>query len=351
MEKAYTIKCYVRDVENYSNDIMTEDIHENLWDIITDVVIATNPNDTMSTSNRDFSKMLYDNAEFDTDGFCAIVGDTRITATRTNVEIPKPKETISEPVLTETTLLRCLMSADQYHEITKSIVALTDKSHTDFRLTITPYGFDVMHVDPANVALVMLDYQKDAFEMYSAPASTEIGLDSRVLKTFGKIVKRGMVVSLKVTQTGKKINYSLSCDGNEQKGECIDINTMRRKPNAPILTLDTHITVDAKTWIDTIKSAKDAGDKIRLVSNENEFLAVVDNGLSKFQKSIPFIGRSGPSAISLFSLDYLIDIVKAIQNKKEILEITLKTDMPIMITMEGNNRKVSFLLAPRIEAN
>jgi len=41
-----------------------------------------------------------------------------------------------------------------------------------------------MHVDPANVALVMLDYQKDAFEMYSAPASTEIGLDSRVLKTF-----------------------------------------------------------------------------------------------------------------------------------------------------------------------
>jgi len=160
-----------------------------------------------------------------------------------------------------------------------------------------------------------------------------------------------MVVSLKVTQTGKKINYSLSCDGNEQKGECIDITTMRRKPNAPILTLDTHITVDAKTWIDTIKSAKDAGDKIRLVSNETEFLAVVDNGTSKFQKSIPVVGRSGPGAISLFSLDYLIDMVRAIQNKKEMLEITLKTDYPIMITMEGNNRKVSFLLAPRIEAN
>lgn len=347
MEQTYAVKYFVRDEEKYSTEIVSEDIHGDIWDIISDVVAATNPNDTMSTSNQDFSKMLYDATEFDTDGFCAIVGDTRITATRANVE----KETITEPATVETTLLHCLMSADQYHEIVKSICALTDKTHIEFRLTINPHGIDVAMADPANVAMVMLDYKKEGFEMYSAPGSTEVGLDARVLKTFGKMVKKGMIVSLTATQTGKKINYALACGGNEQKGECVPVETLPKKPNAPLLSLDTRITVDAKTWIDTIKSAKDAGGKIRLVSNENEFLGVVDNGSSKFRKSIPVIGRSGPATNSLFSLDYLIDIVKAIHNKKEILELSLKTDYPIMMTIEGNNRKISFLLAPKIESN
>ena len=34
----YTVKIYEADVEKYSTEITTEDIHESLWDIISDIV-------------------------------------------------------------------------------------------------------------------------------------------------------------------------------------------------------------------------------------------------------------------------------------------------------------------------
>jgi DNA polymerase III sliding clamp (beta) subunit (PCNA family) len=266
-------------------------------------------------------------------------------------ETTEQTTTKTEPI-TETTLLHCVMDAMQYQEITKSICALIDKSHTDFRVSINPDGIDVAMVEPANVAMVLINYKKSAFEQYSA-VSAEVGFNATVLKNFGKNVKKGLIVSLKITQIGKKINYSLVCDGNAQSGDCVDVETVRKKPNRPIAVkdIDTHITILAKSWIDTIKSAKDISDKIRFISNDSEFLAVAQNGTAKFQKSIPVIAMNGPGANSLFSVDYLGDIVKSIQNKKEVMEISYKTDHILQMTMSNENREITFLLAPRIETD
>ena len=74
----YTVKIYEADIEKYSTEITTEDIHESLWDIISDIVSSNNPRDTMSASNVDLSCALYDSAEFDETGFSAIAGDIMI---------------------------------------------------------------------------------------------------------------------------------------------------------------------------------------------------------------------------------------------------------------------------------
>ena len=74
----YAVKIYEADIEKYSTEITTEDIHESLWDIISDIVSSNNPRDTMSASNVDLSCALYDSAEFDETGFSAIVGDIMI---------------------------------------------------------------------------------------------------------------------------------------------------------------------------------------------------------------------------------------------------------------------------------
>jgi len=60
---------------------------------------------------------------------------------------------------------------------------------------------------------------------------------------------------------------------------------------------------------------------------------------------------NGPGANSLFSLDYLGDIVKSIQDKKEVMEISYKTDHILKMTMSNENREITFLLAPRIETD
>ena len=80
MQKTYRIQYYVRDVEKHQSRVQPDDLRESLWDIISDAVDTENPRDQMSMSNADFARALYDAAEFDEHGFCAIVGDVMITA-------------------------------------------------------------------------------------------------------------------------------------------------------------------------------------------------------------------------------------------------------------------------------
>ena len=74
----YAVKIYENDHERYESTIQSENIHDDLWDIISDAIWAAYPRDTMSASNVDLSRALYDSAEFDETGFSAIVGDIMI---------------------------------------------------------------------------------------------------------------------------------------------------------------------------------------------------------------------------------------------------------------------------------
>jgi hypothetical protein len=78
----YRIQYFARDVEKYSARVQTDDIHDEVWDIISDAVEAVNPRDQMSVPNVDFSRALCDRVEFDEFGFCTIVDDVMITANK-----------------------------------------------------------------------------------------------------------------------------------------------------------------------------------------------------------------------------------------------------------------------------
>jgi hypothetical protein len=81
----YTVKIYERDVEKYETAIQTEDIHDDLWDIISDAIIAAYPKDNMSEPNAATTIKAYDSAEFDETGFTAYFGvddGCMMTATR-----------------------------------------------------------------------------------------------------------------------------------------------------------------------------------------------------------------------------------------------------------------------------
>ena len=81
----YTVKIYEADIEKYSTEITTEDIHDDIYDIISDAITAYNPRDQMSTPNSVDIDRAYDNAELDETGFTAYFGHDdgcMITATR-----------------------------------------------------------------------------------------------------------------------------------------------------------------------------------------------------------------------------------------------------------------------------
>ncbi len=81
----YAVKIYERDVEKYESAVETTDIHDDLWDIISDAITAAYPKDNMSMQNRVTIQKAYDSAEFDETGFTAYFGvddGCMMTATR-----------------------------------------------------------------------------------------------------------------------------------------------------------------------------------------------------------------------------------------------------------------------------
>ena len=81
----YEIKIYEEDVEKYSTRRTVEDIHDEILDIISDVIWAAYPRDSMSEPHEVTIRKAYDGAEFDETGFSAYFGvddGCMITATK-----------------------------------------------------------------------------------------------------------------------------------------------------------------------------------------------------------------------------------------------------------------------------
>lgn len=85
MTTKYTVRIYEADVEKYESTVEVEDIHDDIWDVISDAITAAYPRDNMSESNDVTAGKAYDDAEFDETGFTAYFGvddACMITATR-----------------------------------------------------------------------------------------------------------------------------------------------------------------------------------------------------------------------------------------------------------------------------
>ena len=82
----YAVKIYENDQERYESTIQSENIHDDLWDIISDAIWAAYPTtDNMSEPHDATIRKAYDGAEFDETGFTAYFGvddGCMITATR-----------------------------------------------------------------------------------------------------------------------------------------------------------------------------------------------------------------------------------------------------------------------------
>lgn len=102
-------------------------------------------------------------------------------------------------------------------------------------------------------------------------------------------------------------------------------------------------------------------DAIKFASDHNAYVlpfpgirgfVVFEGSTSTMNKTVPVLSYTtkDPKVRSLFSLDYIKDMIK-ILNKKEIIRINMGNDRPMKLTRGSFGTETIFLLAPRIEDN
>jgi proliferating cell nuclear antigen len=216
------------------------------------------------------------------------------------------------------------------------------------RLTINQDGWNTGATDTANVAMVMANLPKASFEEFQCTEKTEIGVD--VQKWTGMLrIMSDPKSTIEITVDGSRINIS---DGRYAYTlAMLDVNTVRKRPTPPNLSLPASTVTGAKEFNEALKAMAVIADKVRLTADKDGITLDAEGDSDHLSKPLAMLdGSKAPDQkiSSLFSLDYLRDIGKAMKDAGNIT-ILMGQDHPVRFDFELGGMETAFLVAPRIE--
>lgn len=222
------------------------------------------------------------------------------------------------------------------------------------KVNLNEDGLHVRAVDPANVGMVESNALAGGFESYEADGGL-IGLNVDRFEDVIGMANSGDLVHLELDEETRKLTIQI--EGMEFTLALIDPDTIRAEPDIPDLDLTSEIVLEGRHIDRGIKAADMVSDHITLAVDEKEELFEIE---AEGDTDDVHIGldrddlidlQVGP-ARSLFSLDYLKDMSKAIDAGDEVT-IELGEEFPVKLafTTEEGNVDVQYMLSPRIQSN
>jgi proliferating cell nuclear antigen len=237
-------------------------------------------------------------------------------------------------------------------ESIESITAVVDEG----KLRITKDGFTLRAVDPANVAMVSFDLQRDAFDDFrfekeSDAEAIETGIDFVKLHDILGIGGREEV-TLKLDEQVQKLFTTMG--SLAYTVSLLDPASLRKEPKVPELEFPVQVTIELEEFRRTIRAAEKIGDHIVLGVDGEEFYMEVEGEMDKLRLGLrkeQLIHLTPGTLHSLYSLDYVAAMTKGMSHADNIT-LNLGKDYPLQVDFEvaDGKGKVSYLLAPRIES-
>ena len=246
-------------------------------------------------------------------------------------------------------MFKAIVSADTLRDTLDSVSVLVDEC----KIHLNDDGLEIRAVDPANVGMVDLTLSADAFESYEADGGL-IGVDLSRLEDIAGMADAGQLVQLELDEETRKLHIQI--EGLEYTLALIDPDSIRQEPDLPDLDLPAQVVVEGADIDRAVRAADMVSDHIALgVDAETELFYVdaegdTDDVHLELERE-DLIDLEAGDARSLFSLDYLKDMNKALPKDAEVT-LELGEEFPVKIHFdfaEGLGH-ATFMLAPRIQS-
>jgi proliferating cell nuclear antigen len=240
--------------------------------------------------------------------------------------------------------MRVKMDIKDLKEITNLLLTLVSEA----KFEIGSDGISVKAVDPAHVAMIVLDVGKDAFHEYEAE-DDELGVDLDKVRDILKLSSSGDVVE--ISKEGSKLTFML---GNLTRSMPLIDTSALSVPKVPNIALPAKVVVPVKEFEHGIKAAESISDNITLKVTPTEFEMYTQGDEDVVRLNIPKDMLKDlmcdEPVKSMYPVDYLVKLVKAIDSASE-LTIYVGNDYPVKIEFDiaQGKGKATYLLAPRIE--
>lgn len=246
------------------------------------------------------------------------------------------------------------MALPEIHLPRNALQAFATAAHAlvdECRIRVIPQEgiFATDFVDPAHVAmghvrLIYLPHEADA---------CELGMDVEKLKERLEKFERVPPLQVRFVSQGEKgiTRLQLQQGGITRNLATVDLTGLL-VPKAVQVELPSVGSVRGKDLLKALNVANEVSDhaffrvkdgvlSIHAVSNGNED----DVDVIRLDSVAPF----SADALSIFSLDYLRRIVKALESVDETVTLHLGVNYPCRLESSGDNVYASFLMAPRID--
>jgi proliferating cell nuclear antigen len=247
-------------------------------------------------------------------------------------------------------MFKAIVSASTFRDALDSVSVLVDEC----KIRLNEDEFAIRAVDPANVGMVDLSLEAAAFESYEADGGV-IGVNLSRLEDIAGMANSGDLIHLELDEETRKLHIEV--EGLSYTLALIDPDSIRQEPDIPQLDLPARIVLEGKQFDRGIKAADMVSDHIALrVDEEAETFHIEAEGdtddVDLELGRADLIDLSAGPANSLFSLDYLKDMNKAIPGDAEVT-VDLGEEFPVKLHYEFGEGMghVTYMLAPRIQSD
>ncbi|MFB6297971.1 MAG: DNA polymerase sliding clamp [Salinirussus sp.] len=247
-------------------------------------------------------------------------------------------------------MFNAIVSADTLQATLDSVGVLVEEC----KIHLGEGGVEIRAVDPANVGMVDLELDAAAFESYEADGGL-IGVNLARLQDIAGMANADQLIHLELDEETRKLHISI--DGLEYTLALIDPESIREEPDLPDLDLPATVVIEGRDIDRAVTAADMVSDHIELGVDETRELFYVDaagdtDDVHLELNAEDLIDLTAGSASSLFSLDYLDDMNRAIPKDAEVTA-RLGEEFPVKLHFdiaEGQGR-VTYMLAPRIQSS
>lgn len=251
-------------------------------------------------------------------------------------------------------MFKAKINVDVLKECIDVIRAIND----DAVLNISAGGWGINVVDPANVALVSFELDRNAFSDFQfklgepGEDKIKIGVDfatlDRMLDT--DIIEKE--VELELDEQPEQKNLFVKVDIFEYTLSLNDPSSFR-EPKLPKMNFSAHAIIETDKFIRSIHAAEKIDDHATFaVEEEMLYLKVKDerNERNTLKSALSENVTKDPGKLhSTHSLEYLSAMAKAIRTENVALELNNDYPLSIDFKMAEGQGKVMYLLAPRIQ--
>lgn len=217
-------------------------------------------------------------------------------------------------------------------------------------------GIKIRAVDPANVGMVDLELNKPGFESYSMTSEEAvIGTNLGPVVDTARMASGDNPLQLRLDSETRKLHVEV--DNMERTIALIDPDSLRQEPDIPELDLPAELVAEGSDINRGVKAADMVGDHVTFDVDERDRLFTMSaqgdtDDVNLELEEDDLIDMTPGVAKSIFSLDYLKDMMKSIPDAAEV-HLDLGEEFPIMMEFDfaDANGTATYILAPRIQSD